>query len=101
MAFSFINNNLSLSQSSLDCDFGVNQLQQSGNIVYEYNPLKVLRLDSDVYNSKGEVETPRGTLVDLDTKEHLKLFYSEYFYKTYEEAVEEGILHTLKLIKND
>ncbi len=69
MAFSFINNNLSLSQSSLDCDFGVNQLQQSGNIVYEYNPLKVLRLDSDVYNSKGEVETPRGTLVDLDTKD--------------------------------
>ena len=39
--------------------------------------------------------------VDLDIKEHLKLFYSEYFYSTYEEALEEGILHTLKLIKND
>ena len=39
--------------------------------------------------------------VDLDTKEHLKLFYSEYFYSTYEEAIKAAILESLKLIKND
>ena len=37
--------------------------------------------------------------VDTETKEHLKLIYSEYFYKTYEEALEEGIKNGLKLIK--
>ena len=39
--------------------------------------------------------------VDTETKEHLKLIYSEYFYKTYEEALEEGIKNGLKLINND
>lgn len=67
MAFSFINNGLSLSTSNIEANLSVNQLQQSGNIVYEYNPLKVLRINSD--KTINSVAYPNGSLVGLDTED--------------------------------
>jgi hypothetical protein len=64
MAFSFTNG-INLHSSELDCSFGVNQLQQSGNIVYEYNPLKVLRINSD--KTIDSINYPSGSLIGLDT----------------------------------
>lgn len=55
-----------LSDKSIILDLGLNQLQQSGSLVYEYNPLKVLRVDSDT-EIDGTMY-PKGSLVNLDTE---------------------------------
>ena len=38
----------SLSDKSLNFNLGLNQLQQKGALVYEYNPLRVLRTNEDI-----------------------------------------------------
>lgn len=65
MAFSF-SNGTNLRGATLNCGLGVNQLQQTGNLVYEYNPLKVLRINSD--KTINSTSYPNGSLVDLDSE---------------------------------
>lgn len=55
-----------LNDKSLTLNLGVNQLQQKGALVYEYNPLRVLRVNEDIIEG-GTVKYPKGSLVDLDT----------------------------------
>lgn len=64
MAFSFTTG-INLRSSSINCDLGLNQLQQSGNLVYEYNPLKVLRINSD--KTIDSINYPKGSLIGLDS----------------------------------
>ena len=56
-----------LNTKQLNLDLGLNQLQQKGALVYEYNPLKVLRTDKDIYQD-GIITYPKGSLVNLDTE---------------------------------
>lgn len=56
----------SLSGTSLSLDLGLNQLQQKGALVYEYNPLRVLRTNEDILED-GIVIYPKGSLINLDT----------------------------------
>lgn len=44
---------------------GLNQLQQKGSLVYEYNPLRVFRVDKDT-TIDGQLY-PKGSIVNLDT----------------------------------
>lgn len=48
----------SLSGKVLDLDLGLNQLQQKGALVYEYNPLRVLRTNEDIVED-GVILYPR------------------------------------------
>lgn len=57
----------SLSGKSLNLDLGLNQLQQKGALVYEYNPLRVLRTNEDI-REHGSVVYPKGSLINLDTE---------------------------------
>lgn len=57
----------SLSGKSLSLDLGLNQLQQKGALVYEYNPLRVLRTNEDI-RENGVVVYPKGSLINLDTE---------------------------------
>ena len=57
----------SLSGKSLNLDLGLNQLQQKGALVYEYNPLRVLRTNEDIRES-GVIVYPKGSLINLDTE---------------------------------
>ena len=60
MEFKLLNN------KQLSLDLGLNQLQQKGALVYEYNPLKVLRTNEDIIQD-GKVTYPKGSLINLDT----------------------------------
>lgn len=55
-----------LGGKSLSLDLGLNQLQQKGALVYEYNPLRVLRTNTDI-TENGVVVYPKGSLINLDT----------------------------------
>ena len=57
----------SLSGKSLNLDLGLNQLQQKGALVYEYNPLRVLRTNEDI-RENGVIVYPKGSLINLDTE---------------------------------
>lgn len=54
-----------LSDKQINLSFGVNQLQQKGLLVYEYNPLRVLRINKDTIIDSQLY--PKGSLVNLDT----------------------------------
>ena len=56
-----------LSGKSLGLGLGLNQLQQKGALVYEYNPLRVLRTNKDIEEG-GVVTYPQGSLINLDTE---------------------------------
>lgn len=56
-----------LSDKTLNFNLGLNQLQQKGALVYEYNPLRVLRTNVDI-TEEGAVLYPKGSLIDLDTE---------------------------------
>ena len=58
---------ISLNNEAVSISQGAIQLQQKGALVYEYNPLKVLRLGEDLVES-DKVTYPKGSLVDLDTE---------------------------------
>ena len=58
--------NLSESSNDINLEFGRNQLQQKGDLVYEYNPLKTFRINEDIIE-KGIVTTPKNSIIDLDT----------------------------------
>lgn len=58
---------ISLNNEAVSISQGAIQLQQKGALVYEYNPLKVLRLGEDLIES-DKVTYPKGSLVDLDTE---------------------------------
>ena len=47
---------------TLTCNSALKQAKQEGNIVYEYNPLKVLR-----YDGESTSDIPKNSLVGLDT----------------------------------
>lgn len=47
---------------TLKCNSALKQAKQEGNIVYEYNPLKVLR-----YDGESTSDIPKNSLVGLDT----------------------------------
>lgn len=55
-----------INDKQLNLDLGLNQLQQKGSLVYEYNPLRVLRTNVDI-TQDGKVIYPKGSLIDLDT----------------------------------
>ena len=57
----------SLSGKSLNLDLGLNQLQQKGALVYEYNPLRVLRTNEDI-RENGVIVYPKGSFFYLDTE---------------------------------
>lgn len=61
MNFKLINDKI------LKLDLGLNQLQQKGALVYEYNPLRVLRTDQDIVENDSVIY-PKGSLIDLDTE---------------------------------
>ena len=56
-----------LSGKTLSLDLGLNQLQQKGALVYEYNPLRVLRTNEDI-RENGILIYPKGSLINLDTE---------------------------------
>lgn len=55
-----------LNSESINVKQGLNQLQQKGSLVYEYNPLRVMRINEDTIIN--DIEYPKGSLVDLDTE---------------------------------
>lgn len=56
-----------LNTKALNFNLGLNQLQQKGALVYEYNPLRTLRTNEDI-KENGVVLYPKGSLVNLDTE---------------------------------
>ena len=56
-----------INSKSIELKLGLNQLQQKGALVYEYNPLRVLRTNEDISQS-GKVIYPKGSLIDLDSE---------------------------------
>ena len=58
---------ISLNNEAVSISQGAIQLTTKGALVYEYNPLKVLRLGEDLVES-DKVTYPKGSLVDLDTE---------------------------------
>ena len=56
-----------LNSKVLSLNLGLNQLQQKGALVYEYNPLKVLRTNEDI-RENGAILYPKGSLINLDTE---------------------------------
>lgn len=61
-----MNNFINLSDKSINLSLGLNQLQQKGSLVYEYNPLRVLRINED--KTIDDQSYPKGSLVNLDTE---------------------------------
>lgn len=60
-----MNNFIQLSGKRINLSLGLNQLQQKGLLVYEYNPLRVLRVNQDT--TIDNQLFPKGSLVNLDT----------------------------------
>lgn len=60
-----MNNFKNISNKSINISLGLNQLQQKGSLVYEYNPLRVFRINRDIQIEDKLI--PKGSLVDLDT----------------------------------
>ena len=54
-----------IKDKSIDSSLGLNQLQQKGSLVYEYNPLRVFRVNEDV--TIDNQLYPKGSLINLDT----------------------------------
>ena len=54
-----------LNLSNISITQAVKQLSQKGNLVYEYNPFKTLRINTD--NDPELGDEPKGALLDLDT----------------------------------
>ena len=54
-----------LNLSNISVTQAVKQLSQKGNLVYEYNPFKTLRINTD--NDVELGDEPKGALLDLDT----------------------------------
>jgi hypothetical protein len=82
MNFIFTEENCS--NAKIETSFGTKQLNQSGLLVYEYNPLKVYRLNADTY-----VEDTSGDYL-LDTSKNYIQYkdmtkYSENEDGTYKE----------------
>lgn len=61
-----MNNFINLSDKSINLSLGLNQLQQKGSLVYEYNPLRVLRINKD--KTVDDQLYPKGSLINLDTE---------------------------------
>lgn len=57
---------ISVLTEDIQLSLAVKQLSQKGNLVYEYNPFKTLRINTDDDNELGE--EPKGALIDLDTE---------------------------------
>ncbi len=49
----------------INSSLGLNQLQQKGSLVYEYNPLRVFRVSEDV--TIDNQLYPKGSIINLDT----------------------------------
>lgn len=49
----------------INTSLGLNQLQQKGSLVYEYNPLRVFRINEDA-TINGQLY-PKGSIINLDT----------------------------------
>lgn len=65
--------------TSVTIEQGLKQLQQEGNLVYEYNPLKVFRTNKDIsekdpMTGKSLVVYPKGSLLDLNVSDSLLKF---------------------------
>lgn len=64
---------INLADQKLNTNFGLKQLQQKGALVYEYNPLRVMRINKDVKlgtdDKLKDFGYPAGTLVNLDTND--------------------------------
>ena len=61
-----MNSFINLSDKSINLSLGLNQLQQKGSLVYEYNPLRVLRINED--KTINDQLYPKGSLINLDTE---------------------------------
>lgn len=55
----------------IEANLGVKQLNQTGSIVYEYNPLKVFRINSDRYVRDSQGTYLKGTFVTNGDKGHV------------------------------
>jgi len=64
MKFKF--NSDSIQKWEINTSFGIRQLSKKGLLVYEYNPLKVLRYKDD-YKENNEIVAYRNEVTDLDT----------------------------------
>lgn len=63
-----MSNFVKIPEDAVKIEQQVKQLKQSGNLVYEYNPLKVLRVNEDVLSEDGSVTIPKNSIIDLNTK---------------------------------
>jgi hypothetical protein len=51
----------------IQCSGGYKNLQQEGLMMYEYNPLKVFRINNDV-EEDGKTIIPKNSIINLDTE---------------------------------
>lgn len=56
-----------ITDKSINTSLGLNQLQQKGSLVYEYNPLRVFRVSKDITDEDGQLLYPKGSIINLDT----------------------------------
>lgn len=57
-----------LTNKNFNIGYAAKKIEQEGFLVYEYNPLRVFRNNSDMYKDDGTILYPKNSIIDLDTE---------------------------------